>query len=130
MPCRNIAGVMKAITPRNSIVLGLLVLALVSAPLVRAEDAVSPAKKEKAPSKADLKKYDANGDGQLDDSEQARRKADDKAKRDAQRAEDIARYDENHDGKLNKGEKDKIKADKQAEREARKTAKETEKESK
>ena len=126
----SIAGVMKVNTLRNSLVLGLTVLALVAAPVLRADEAVPPAKKEKGPSKADLKKYDANGDGQLDDAEQAKKRADDKAKRDAQRAEELAKYDENHDGKLNKGEKDKIKADKQAEREARKVAKEGDKESK
>jgi hypothetical protein len=119
---------MKANTPRYPLVLGLLVLALVSASVLRAEDPAPPAtKKEKGPSKADLKKYDANGDGQLDESEQSKKKADDKAKRDAQRSDDLAKYDENHDGKLNKGEKDKIKADKQADRDARKTAKEAEK---
>ncbi|HET7535762.1 MAG TPA: hypothetical protein VFJ90_04860 [Candidatus Didemnitutus sp.] len=121
---------MKAITPRSSLVLGLLVLALVSVPALRADEAVPAAKKEKGPSKADLKKYDANGDGQLDESELAKKRADEKAKRDTQRAEDLARYDENHDGKLNKGEKEKIKADKQTEHNARKTAKEAEKESK
>ncbi len=122
---------MNAITPRYSLVLGLLALALISAPVLRADEAVPPAKKEKGPSKADLKKYDANGDGQLDESELAKKKADEKARHDAQRAEDLAKYDENHDGKLNKGEKEKIKSDKQAERDAKKVAKdETNKDSK
>jgi hypothetical protein len=99
---------------------------------VRAED--TPPKKEKAPSKAELKKYDANGDGQLDEAETAKMKADEKAKRDAQRAEELAKYDANRDGKLNKEEREKEKADKaaaraekKAEKDARQAAKDEQK---
>lgn len=99
--------------------------------LVHADEAAP--KKEKGPSKAELKKYDANGDGQLDESETAKMKADEKAKRDAQRAEELAKYDANKDGKLNKEEKAKEKTDKEtaraekkAEKEARQAAKDAE----
>jgi len=106
--------------------LGPLALALlINVAAAQTEEAPPP--KAKGPSKADLKKYDANGDGQLDEMEKARLKADDKARRDAQRAEDLANYDADKNGKLSKEEKAKRKADHEAAREARKVEREAEK---
>ena len=105
---------------RYLIVPGLLALAFASATLSAQE---SDMKKPKAPSKADLKKYDANGDGMLDEAETAKMKADDKAKRDAQKAEDLAKYDTDKDRKLSKEETAAMKAAKAAEKEAKKEAK-------
>jgi multidrug efflux pump subunit AcrA (membrane-fusion protein) len=82
-------------------------------------------KKDKGPSKADLKKYDANHDGCLDETEKAKAKADKEAKRQAE----LDKYDANKDGKINKDEREQKKADaeaakaaKKAEREAKKTS--------
>jgi hypothetical protein len=81
------------------------------------------AKKPKGPSKADLKKYDADHDGDLDEAENANRKADAAAKRAAKRQERLQKYDENGDGKINKGaEADREKADKAAAAAARRQA--------
>ncbi|GIK99805.1 MAG: hypothetical protein BroJett029_40140 [Alphaproteobacteria bacterium] len=85
------------------------------------------AKEPKAPSKAMLKKYDADNDGKLSDAEKAKAKADEKAKRDEKRQQDLKEYDANADGKINKDEREKMKADKAAEREARKAGKEARK---
>jgi len=99
----------------RKIALGLLALsAMLSVSTLQAEDAAP--KKEKGPSKAELKKYDANGDGQLDETEIAKMKADEKAKREEKRTEDLAKYDENKDSKINKAEKEKMKADHEAAR--------------
>lgn len=120
---------MKSTIARFVSALGLLALALAlgTAP-VRAED--KEPKKEKGPTKAELKKYDANGDGQLDEAEQAKLKADADAKKAAAKQERLDKYDTNKDGKVNKDEKvaeDADKAARKAEREAKKAAKETEK---
>jgi hypothetical protein len=109
---------------RSLIVPGFLALAFVTT-AVSAQD--NEPKKEKAPSKAALKKYDANADGKLDEAETAKMKADEKAKRDAQKAEDLAKYDADKDGKLSKEETAKIKADKDAAKAATKEAKEAKK---
>jgi hypothetical protein len=114
---------MKTTFIRSVFVPGLLTLALaLIVPVVSAQE--SSPKKEKAPSKADLKKYDANGDGRLDEGETAEKKADAKAKREAKKAQELARYDADQDGKLSPEEKAKEKADKQAAKEAKKAAKE------
>jgi hypothetical protein len=56
--------------------------------------------------KADvIKKYDANGDGKLDDGERQNMHADMKAKREAKKQEMLAKYDINKDGKLDKTER-------------------------
>jgi len=102
---------------------GILALVLMMAVSPTRADEPVP-KKEKAPTKAELKKYDANGDGQLDETELAKMKADEKAKREAQRAEELAKYDANKDGKLDKEERAKEKADKAAAKEERKAEKE------
>lgn len=78
------------------------------------------AKKPKGPSKADLKKYDADHDGSLDEAENANRKADASAKRAEKRRQRLEKYDANGDGKINKGaEADREKADKAASAAAR-----------
>jgi Ca2+-binding EF-hand superfamily protein len=107
--------------------LGILALAMTFTVVSSFADEAAP-RKEKGPTKAELKKYDANGDGQLDETELARMKADEKARRDAQRAEDLAKYDANKDGKLNKEEKQNIKADREAARAEKKAEKEARKE--
>jgi hypothetical protein len=117
---------MKKLSAPLHYALGLLALALMlNVSSAQTEEAPPP--KEKGPSKSELKKYDANGDGQLDEMEKAKMKADDKARRDAQRAEDLANYDADKNGKLSKEEKAKKKADHEAAREARKAEKEAEK---
>jgi len=83
-------------------------------------------KKPKGPSKADLKKYDTNKDGHLDDAETAAMKADKAAKRQA----DLDKYDENKDGKLSKEEREKKKADEAAARAAKKAERESKAKSK
>lgn len=80
-------------------------------------------KKEKGPSKADLAKYDANKDGQLDEAESAKMKAE----KDAARQARLEKYDKNNDGKINKNEQEAEKADKAAAREAKKAAAEAKK---
>lgn len=100
-------------------------------------DDPKPEAKEKGPSKADLKKYDANNDGQLDDAEKAAMKADKDAKKEADKKARLEKYDTNKDGKVDKteaeaekadkekakAEKEKAKADKQAAKEAKKAEK-------
>ena len=114
---------MKALSSVRIFAPGFLALALLLAVVpVRADE--SAPKKEKGHSKAVLKKYDANGDGQLDESELARLKADEKAKRDAQRVEDLAKYDADKNNKLSKTEREKMKTDKEAVRAEKKAEKE------
>lgn len=99
----------------------LLAVALASCALTAltyAEDA-KPEHKDKGPSKADLKKYDANKDGQLDDAEKAAMKAD---KESAKKAR-LDKYDADKDGKMSKAERDAEKADKKAEKESKKADK-------
>lgn len=98
--------------------------ALALAATARAEE---PAKAPKPPSKAMLKKYDADRDGKLSDDEKAQAKADAKAKREVKRQEALKEYDANADGKLGKDEREKMKADKAADRAARKAEKEARK---
>ena len=114
---------MKRIPTVLRIAPGLLALALLPVSNAGTDEPVP--KKEKLPSKAVLRKYDANGDGQLDDGEMARQKADEKAKRDAQRAEELAKYDADRNNKLSKAEREKMKADKEAARAEHKAEKET-----
>ena len=72
------------------------------------------AKEEKGPSKADLKRYDANKDGQLDDAETATMNADKEARRAAARQARLEKYDTNKDGKISREEAAVEKADKEA----------------
>lgn len=77
----------------------------------------------KAPSKADLAKYDADKDGRLDEAESARWQA---AKA-AVREERLAKYDSDRDGRIDREEKVAEDADKAEAREARKAAAEARK---
>ena len=52
-----------------------------------------------------LQKYDANGDGKLDDAERAQLRTEMKAKHEAKKAEMLAKFDINKDGKLDKTER-------------------------
>jgi hypothetical protein len=93
-------------------------------------DDPKPEPKEKGPSKADLKKYDANNDGTLDEAESAKLKADKEAKREADKKARLEKYDTNKDGKVDKTEAEAEKADKEkakAEKQAAKEAKEAKK---
>ncbi|MEO8844589.1 MAG: EF-hand domain-containing protein [Kofleriaceae bacterium] len=54
---------------------------------------------------AAMQKYDANGDGKLDDGERATLRAEMKAKHEAMKANMLAKYDLNKDGKLDKTER-------------------------
>lgn len=107
----------------------LLSLALALAPFTaRAQDMEKSEKK--GPTKAELKKYDANGDGQLDEAESAKMKADADAKKAAEKQARLDKYDKNKDGKVSGEEKAAEDADKaaaKAAREAKKAAKEAEK---
>ncbi len=105
------------LTPR--IAPALLALALLSFPFsVRAaentpapEDAAAKAKAAHDEIlKQALAKYDANGNGRLDESELAKMKAD-AAARDAKYKQALAKYDANHNGKLDPEELAKMKED-------------------
>ncbi len=63
-----------------------------------------------------LAKYDANGDGKLDDAEKAKMKADFQAKRAVRKAERLAKFDTNKDGKLEPAERQAMRAERSAER--------------
>ena len=107
----------------------LLAVALASCALAAAsyaQDAKSE-QKDKGPSKADLKKYDANKDGQLDDAEKAAMKADKDAKREADKKARLEKYDTDKDGKISKEEKAAEDADKAAAKEAKKAKDEAKK---
>ncbi|MBX3749000.1 MAG: hypothetical protein KF897_02815 [Opitutaceae bacterium] len=111
----------------NRIYRVLNVLACCALALAVTGHAEEKAKEPKEPSKAMLKKYDADQDGKLSEAEKAKAKADAKAKREATKQAALKEYDANADGKLNKDEREKMKADKAAEREARKAEKEARK---
>lgn len=85
------------------------------------------ASEPKPPSKAALKKYDADHDGKLSDEEKVRAKAEAKEKREAKKEEALKKYDANDNGKLDQAEKEQMKAETAAEKEARKAAKEARK---
>ncbi|MDP2139016.1 MAG: hypothetical protein Q8J74_14290 [Candidatus Didemnitutus sp.] len=103
---------------------GLLALAFGFSVAVAQDD---EGKKEKGPSKADLKKYDANRDGTLDEAEMATMKAAKEAQKAAAKQERLDKYDANQDGKINKNESATEKADKAAAAEAKKAAREAKK---
>lgn len=110
--------------PLRILLAGLVALAF-SITTALAQD--SEDKKPRGPSKADLKKYDANQDGTLDEAETAAMKADKEAQRAAKREADLEKYDENKDGKINKNEREKKKADDAAEKAAKKAEREAKK---
>jgi len=76
--------------------------------------------KEKATPAGVLKKYDANQDGKLDDTEKAAMEADKAKQKAAAEAKVLAKYDANKDGKLDDSEKAAMEADKKAMAEKRK----------
>jgi len=120
---------MKAKLPR----LLAAALAMCALTAVSFADDPKPETKDKGPSKADLKKYDANNDGQLDDAEKAAMKADKNAKREADKKARLEKYDTNKDGKVDKTEAEAEKADKEkakAEKEKAKAEKQAAKEAK
>lgn len=81
----------------------------------------------KPPSKAALKKYDADHDGKLSDEEKARARAEAKAKREARKEEALKKYDANDNGKLDQAEKERMKSETAAEKAARKAEREARK---
>lgn len=114
--------------------IAITVLALAGAftlPAVRADDS---APKDKPVSKSALKKYDKDGDGQLNAEEEAAMKADRekaKEKRAEARKETLEHYDKNGNGKLDpderaamKADRDKAKEERAEKRKAKKEAKE------
>ncbi|HVU18166.1 MAG TPA: hypothetical protein VHD32_14680 [Candidatus Didemnitutus sp.] len=105
---------------------GLLVLALVG-PRAHADDSTA----DRPPTKTELKRYDADKDGKLDEEETAHMKADEKARKEAREKKILAKYDANKNGVLDPEEKAKWEADRKADhdrrvaqREARQAAKE------
>jgi hypothetical protein len=90
----------------------------------------APAADEEKTPPSVLKKYDANKDGLLDETEKAAWQADkekQRAAREARRAEDLARYDADKDGKLEKDERAVMKAEDEKARADRKAAQEAKK---
>ncbi|MEI7566674.1 MAG: hypothetical protein WCJ10_02485, partial [Opitutaceae bacterium] len=108
---------MKLKSLRFLIVPGLLTLGLAFVTTTVSAQDSSP-KPAKAPSKANLIKYDANGDHQLDEIETAKMKADAHERRAGQHAEKLAKYDTNHDKKLSKDEAAIMKADQELAKQA------------
>jgi hypothetical protein len=115
---------MKLKSLRFLIVPGLLTLGLAFVTTTAFAQDSGP-KPAKAPSKANLIKYDANGDHQLDEVETAKMKADAHEKRAAQQAEKLAKYDADHDNKLSKDEAAVMKADQEVAKQAKRAAKTT-----
>jgi Ca2+-binding EF-hand superfamily protein len=83
--------------------------------------------KERAPSKEALEKYDADGDGKLNEEEKAKRQADINAKAAQTRKENLDKYDVDGDGKLSKEEREAKKAAEAAEKAAAKAEREAKK---
>jgi hypothetical protein len=76
---------------------------MISAPLVAGASAVALAQGQGHAKM--VQKFDANGDGQLDDAERAQMKQAFEEKRAARKAEALAKFDANRDGQLDAGEK-------------------------
>ena len=88
----------------------ILILALgmsLGATLSEAQDDAT-AKAREARRAEMIKKYDKNGDGQLDETEKAALRADNQKKREEER---LKKYDKNGDGKLDEAEKEAMKED-------------------
>lgn len=78
------------------------------------------AEKTKGYSKATLEKYDADGDGKLNEAELAKRNADIKAKAAETRKSNLEQYDADGDGKLSKEERARMQTDRKAAADAKK----------
>ena len=78
---------------------------------------------------SELRRFDADRDGKLNEQEQAKWEADVAAKSKETRRRNLEKYDADGDGKLSEGEKDKRKADENAAKEARKAEREVKKKS-
>lgn len=90
----------------------ILILTLglaLSSTLLQAEDAPADKVKKAEARRAEmLKKYDKNGDGQLDEAEKAAMQEDRRKERDQER---LKRYDKNGDGKLDDAEREAMRED-------------------
>ena len=97
---------------------GLLVLAFVSprASALVQEDTLKP---DRPPTKAEIKRYDTDKDGKLNDEEIVRMKEDEKARKEAREKKILAKYDLNKNGRLDPEEKAKWEADRKADHERR-----------
>jgi hypothetical protein len=108
----------------RSVILSLALAAIGGA--LRAEgEAPAPAPAPAKPEVTErvLRKFDANKDGQLDETERAAWEADKKAHQEKQRAAMLEKYDLDKDGKINETEQAAMKADREKERAARAAAK-------
>jgi hypothetical protein len=102
---------------------GLLVLAFVS-PRATAFAQDDSAKPDRPPTKTELKRYDLNKDGKLNDEETTLMKEDEKARKEAREKKILAKYDANKNGTLDPDEKAKWEADRKADRERRQAQRE------
>jgi hypothetical protein len=113
------SGTLPGMNPRflRSLIAGVCALAFAFTTVLAQE---GEEKKPRGPSKADLKKYDTNQDGVLDEAESAAMKADKDAKKAADKQARLDKYDTNKDGKISKEEKAVEDADKAAAKEMKK----------
>lgn len=114
---------MNALSSILKIAPGLLALALLVVPSVRAAEDMAPPKKLTK----NQEQYDADHDGRLNADEIAAAKAGAAAKAKATREANLAKYDTNHDGKYDDAERAVRQADELAEKEAMQAAKAAEK---
>jgi len=77
----------------------------IAAPLVAGAATYAAAQGDGPARKDMIQKFDANGDGKLDDAERAQMRAAVEAKRAERHKEMLARYDTNKDGTLDKAER-------------------------
>ena len=77
---------------------------LIASPLVAGAATYAAAQGDHAPADV-IKKFDANGDGKLDDAERAQKHAAFEAKRAERHKQALATYDANKDGKLDDAER-------------------------
>ena len=101
-------------TPITCLFRGALCALIASSVLLVAKAEDSKNTKEKKVPPAILKKYDANKDGVLDETEKAALEADVAKSKAAAEAKRLAKYDANKDGKLDESELATEKAEKKA----------------
>ena len=89
---------------------------LIAAPLVAGATTYAAAQADEPARKDRIQKFDANGDGKLDDAERAQMKAAFEARRAERHKAALARYDANKDGQLDDAERKAMHDDKLAER--------------